>query len=213
MARWRTLHELVVVANVLVDGGEELAKRYVDHNIIETKAGLDEYQRCHKGLGEKPIPYQERQKIIKDYERVINKYGKAFASPYGWAAEHLNLKKPILKNLEDSVSHSHMRTYYKFASQNVHAGAKGLFSTLGAYIDDDMFMLAGPSNAGFQEPALNTAYSIVQISSLLNYDRMNELDTIAQIKAMLILRDDISRKFIKTADTLEHDHMSMLENL
>jgi hypothetical protein len=39
MARWRTLYEVSVVAMVIAEGGETLAKRYVDHQYVEAKGG------------------------------------------------------------------------------------------------------------------------------------------------------------------------------
>jgi hypothetical protein len=39
MARWRSLYEVSVVAMVIVEGGETLARRYVDHQHVERKEG------------------------------------------------------------------------------------------------------------------------------------------------------------------------------
>lgn len=213
MARWRTLHELVVVASTLIDGGDDLARRYMDHEIIETKAELDEYQRCYQKLGLQPIEYRERKRIEREYERILGKYGKEFRTPYGWAASHLDHPRPLVNDLARAVSYSHMYPYYKLASQNVHASSKRLFNSLSAMDGYDMMMHAGPSNAGIDEPAINTAHSLVQITSLLNNDQISKLDFQIELKTLLLLRDETSKKFMKAAQELQHDHMAILENL
>lgn len=40
MARWRTLHEVTCVAMVLADGGDALARRYLEHDAVESKKAL-----------------------------------------------------------------------------------------------------------------------------------------------------------------------------
>jgi hypothetical protein len=210
MARWRTLHEIVVVASVITDGGEELAEKYVKHEIVESKAEMDEFERCHVALGYKPISKREKQQVLKAYDAAIQTYGKTFASTYGWAADYLNLKKPILRDLENAAEHSHMRSYYKFASQNVHAGAKRLTYQLGSISNgDDMPILVGSSNTGLEEPGQNTAISIMQITALLNDERVTNLDVIVQSKMLLLLCDDIARAFTRTARKLQRDEAAL----
>lgn len=43
MARWRTLHEISVVAQVLADGGEPIAERYLEYEAVEAKRALTKY--------------------------------------------------------------------------------------------------------------------------------------------------------------------------
>ena len=37
MARWRTLHEIAIVAIVLSKHGEDIAQGYLDHQAVESK--------------------------------------------------------------------------------------------------------------------------------------------------------------------------------
>ena len=37
MARWRTLHEIAVVAAVILQHGDDIAERYIDHQAVESK--------------------------------------------------------------------------------------------------------------------------------------------------------------------------------
>lgn len=48
MARWRTLHEITIVAAVITKFGEELAERYVYYQIVESFGALKAYERNHE---------------------------------------------------------------------------------------------------------------------------------------------------------------------
>lgn len=186
IARWRTLHEIHVVASLIATGGEDLARRYVDHHAIEAKRGLDQYQLCHADLGYRPVPKATANRISRGYNSLIAKYGKSFVSQYGWAAQHLNIAKPNFTDLERASGRAIMRSHYKWASDNVHAGPKGLFVKLGQL--DPSGISAGASNVGFSEPGQNTAHTLLQITTLLldptrSYDDAMAVQVLADIQA------------------------------
>src|SRR5260370_35431821 len=56
MARWRTLHEIAVVAAVISQHGEDIAERYVDHQAVWSKRALGKNKAGHKSLGLQPLP-------------------------------------------------------------------------------------------------------------------------------------------------------------
>jgi len=89
MARWRTLHEVATVASVIAIHGEEMAERYVHHQVVEAYKGLIAYERDHVGLRFKPISKKESQRIRKAYAAAVRRFGTKFAEEYGWAAHHL----------------------------------------------------------------------------------------------------------------------------
>lgn len=186
MARWRTLHELSVVATLIADGDEALAERYINHDVVEVKRQADDYNLTQVPLGYPPISKRVQRRIDNDFVEVLKQYGPEFGSPYGWATIHLNKKRPTFKDLQDFSGRSGMNSYYKLASFNVHAGARTMFfrhSNLGR---DDV-VVAGRSNAGLSEPAQHTAYSLLQISALLlentkNFDRLLEMQTFISIR-------------------------------
>ena len=168
MARWRTIYEIGVVATVISAGGDELAQRYMAHEAVELKLALDEYDRCHQALGFKPMSLKERRRVERAFKAAVNTHGPEFGKPYGWAAQHLGLKRVTFKELEDAADRSEMRSYYKMASYNVHADAKGVFHRLGVLGDPSM-VITGASDAGFVDPGQNTATTLVQITALLRY--------------------------------------------
>lgn len=202
MARWRTLYEIGVVATVIADCGEEMAERYVMHQIIEAKSAMDEYARCSLLLGYKPVSKRESVKIVKDHDDMLAKYGKEFGSLYGWAAHHLNRKKPIFPDLESAAGRAAMRSHYKMASYNVHASAKGIFFRLSLL--DSSGVIAGASNAGLTEPGQNTAITLTIITSLL-FGRPWKLEDIVALQTLAKLRDEIPGALYRAEHKLKRD--------
>ena len=100
MARWRTLHEIAVVAAIISRHGEDIAQRYLAHQAVESKRAMNKYLDCCQQLGYRPLPAREVRKIANAYDVAIATYGEPFKSHYGWAAEHLKKKRPTFADLE-----------------------------------------------------------------------------------------------------------------
>ena len=186
MARWRTLHELSVVAAMITNGDEDLAERYILHDAVEVKRQADEYDATQLLLGNTPIKKRQRAAIERRYQTVMDRFGPAFTHPYGWAAKHLNHKKPTFKEVQVAAGSSGMNSYYKLASFNVHAGARSLFFNLSSIGIQDV-ILAGKSNAGLAEPGDRLAQTLLLITSLCigissNFDRIAELNCLIHIR-------------------------------
>ena len=206
MARWRTLYEVGVVTAVIAEAGEELAKSYIQHEVIESKFAMDEYARCHVALGYKPFPKRERQRTERAFAAAVRAHGGDFGKPYGWAAVHLKKKKVTFRDLEHAAQRSAMRSYYKMASYSVHADTpKSIFYRLGV-IGDQSIVIAGATDAGFTEPAQNTAFTLVQITGLLLADRMSNLDAMIKLRVLTMIRDEVPNTFFRAARKLKRDH-------
>lgn len=211
MARWRTLHEITVVTTLLVEHGEDLAVRYRSHAAVEAKRAMDRFILSHEQLGYAAPTKKEIAAAESSYRACLDRFGDNFGSEYGWAAQHLKTKKPRLVDLEVAAGKGAMQSYYRMASYNVHAGARGIDFRLGL-LDGagSPTALAGVSNAGFVDPARNTAHDLVFITTLLSsgttrFDRMLEWQILAQ------LRDDLLRKLDKAQKALERAHRAQLK--
>lgn len=191
MARWRTLHEIGVVAQIICEHGEDLAVRYMAHDIVEAKAALDEYERSMVPLGAKPSSKHEKESLNREYNRALTKYGRFFKSNYGWAADHLNNPKPTFSDLERAVKNTQIRSYYKMASYNVHASPKGIFFRLGTFRD---LIISGRSNAGLVDPAQRTAYTLSLITSLFGAPQ-GDAAVMLRLRALLQIRDMLVEEF------------------
>jgi hypothetical protein len=203
MARWRTLHEIGVVAAILSQHGEDIAERYLAHQAVESKRAMNKYLSCHASLGYKPLPTREVKKITKAYDAAIAKYGDGFKSPYGWAAYHLKNKQPNFTDLEREAGRAEMRSHYQMGNDNVHAGVKSMFIRLGLMDKYDR-LLAGRSNGGLMEPGQNTAHTLTQISVIVCLSEAN-MDDLVVADMMRMLRAEIPRSFYQADKRLRKD--------
>ena len=96
-----------------------------------------------------------------------------------------------------------MRSHYKLASYNVHAGPHGAYFRLGL-LDRGSGFLIGASNAGLVEPGQNAAHTLTQISALLLSER-RDFDQIVALRVMMELRNEIPKAFAKADRKLRRD--------
>ena len=93
MARWRSLHEISVLANFLEKGTEELCQRYLDYYFIENHYEILEYQKNCERLGYESLSEEKIEESRKLVEVQKEKYGNDFSRPYGWIGNTLPKKK------------------------------------------------------------------------------------------------------------------------
>jgi hypothetical protein len=195
-SRWRTLHEISVVAMVLGDHGEEMAVRYLDHDVVEAQRAAEEYERCHPKAAAKRKNVAELRRIKAAYDAAIACHGSEFRTPYGWAAKHLGVDKPTFRHLEEAAVQAQMRLQYKVASYGVHAGTKGLTVSVA-----DVFGEGPPGAAsigGLQEAGVETAYSLLRLTGPLLGPQWS-IDKLAGLNALITLRDDAAKAFSRGA--------------
>ena len=193
MARWRTLSEVLTVATLIADHGDDLAARYIEHEAVEHARAVRVYLRVQSELGERPLPQREQREIQAAYDAALLKHGPDFKNEYGWASVITGKASPGFADLEVLAGRSTLRSHYKFASYSVHAGLRGLKFQLGLP-DTDNMMLTGPSNVGLEEPGRLTAHSLAHLSSLLISTRSTLQYTI-EIGVLIRLRDQTTKAF------------------
>lgn len=93
LARQRTLHELAVTASFIKEHGSETAKRYWEHNVIESCKIVKEHERYCERLGQTPYEPAYIEQLHLRKAAFIDKYGKIFDDQYGWAAHALGKEK------------------------------------------------------------------------------------------------------------------------
>jgi hypothetical protein len=208
MARWRTLHEIGVVAAVISKHGEGIAERYVAHQAVESRRGMQKYMDCHKHLGYKPLAVRTIAKIERAYSETVAQYGETFKSEYGWAAHHLKKVRPTFADLEAEAGHAKMRTYYQMGNNNVHAGVKSMYVRLGL-LGDYSGLLAGRSNAGLTDPGQNAAHTLTQIAILVCMSA--KMDDLVVGNVVRMVRDEIPRSFLRADKRLRNKHRAVLK--
>ena len=203
-ARWRSLYEITVTAEFIRENGNEAARRYMLHNIIESSSGIQDYQKYCRIHGYEPFSREEIADMNKDRNEIIDSFGEGFKEAYGWASDILrklnqNLKptfKANFREIERATQFEYMHGYYRMASHNVHAGSKALTFRLGTPIKSrGLPMRFGPSDTGFTDPAHGTSIALYQLSTILLTTRPNIYRRVT-INVLEMLMDEIGNTFL-----------------
>jgi hypothetical protein len=204
-ARWRTLHELVVVAFFIEQKGAEVAERYLLHVAIESFKAANQYQEHCNALGQGPFSTEEMQQLKDRRDDLCTRFGKAYGTDWGWAAAALGCEKPTFFDIERAVSFEHMRPYFKLACYSNHAGCKGLIFDLGKALvpSGEEILLAGPSDAGMFDPGVCTARSMFQITANMILHREVSLTSLVTATALGQLAGEIEDAFATAEADLE----------
>ena len=206
-ARWRSLHEIAVVGDFLVQGGDELAQRYLLHDTIQRYKLACALRDHADRINEVPLTQSEFDQLESDHSDLISCFGKPFGKDYGWAASALGNNDPNLSNIEFSVKSNHWRPYYKMASSNIHPNAHGIYFRLGLSKESDNVLLAGPSNFGVTDPGHLTAVSLLNITvSLLMLEPT--IDDFVHSAILQHLADEVSESFLHVNRMVEEQAKS-----
>lgn len=190
MARWRTLHEITIVALLIHEFGDKLAERYLSHRAVDRFREMKVFMEAGPLLGEQPLTKRDIAKITRGYDVALEQFGENFRHDHGWAANLIpGNSNPKFIHLEKLAGKATMRSYYKFASHNVHAGISGLAMRLSARYAPHS-LISGASNTGFLEPGQNTAFTLTQLTSTL-WQPPFTLDKLAVMQSLILLRNAV----------------------
>nr|WP_320048705.1 DUF5677 domain-containing protein [uncultured Desulfuromonas sp.] len=197
-ARWRALHEVNVTAMFIAKYGQDCAERFYFHDIVDSYDGMVEHKKYEDRLQEKAASQEVIDSCKVKYDELIARYGKKFGDHYGWASYLFpNHRRVSFTAIEKDVGLDHMRPYYKWASQNIHAGSKGMRNRLGLCEAKEDILLVGQSNSGMTDPAHATAISLSQITCTLLMLQPT-LDHIVIIKISDEFQEDVGRAFLES---------------
>jgi hypothetical protein len=205
LARWRTLHEIEVVATLIAEHGDALAERYVAHEVIEEAKMTRLAKETAEELGYKPPSKRELDRDEANVKAAVEKYGVGFDRDYGWAIGQVSPSNSFT-DLAKAANRSRLRAHYKLASNNVHAGIRGISHQLGSM--GTQTLLAGASNAGLDEAGQNAAISLSVVNQLLVVDTRDQtefagtLDDTLQLKVLAEMMEDAIRCFVRAGRKL-----------
>jgi hypothetical protein len=209
--RWRTLHELAVVANILVERGQsnDLAERFLLHERAESAWDAGSFQRHATALGYEPLMQAEIDQLDRVRDELARRFGADFPRPYGWAAILVAPERPTFSKLEELAGMAHMQPWYKLTSHAVRAGSKGAalgVKKRGAH----QFMMAGPSNIDLADPGHGALIALTQVTiCLLLRTRVDSIPEeplrILVAKTLLELTDKAGDAFLTAHQKLERD--------
>jgi len=192
-ARWRTLHELAVVADFLKNHDNITAERFLLHEHIDTYKSALQYQKHCSMLGRQPLSKNDMDHLRQRHDTLVARFGRDFKNNWGWAAVATGKTSPNFSDIEKQSGLEHIRPFVKEAHGNVHASAKGTLQRLGLIPEVDI-LLAGPSIFGLGEPGRNTAFSTLLLTTSLLLLRPT-LEHISYVTAMQTLHQEIHDAF------------------
>jgi len=208
-ARCRTLHELAVFAIVIGEHDQEVAERFLLHDLIENSENADIYQAYAERLGEKPLSKAGLDRIHAHRDAAIRRFGKRFKGRYGWAASLFPGKDPpTFGRLQTLASLAFWRPFYDLSTHlGVHASSKGARLNI-VPAHRGKVLLAGPTNAGLADPGQEALISLLQVTTtLLTKGRPLQADPIPLIVARTLAKlvDDAEVEFMRAHHKLEAD--------
>ena len=194
-ARWRTLHEIAVTSSFLIERGEDAADRYLSHFVCEQLKAARSYEEHRQKLGYGPL----RPKVLRDLEAEVDglkqKYGEDFRHDYGWAAHALQKPRVNFSQIEEAVKLPFMRPFYRLASEQIHASSRGAIMRVGLIEQTamDLKVLAGPSNYGFADAAMNSARALMLSAACLG-----QVDATLDMNVTLMILAKWERPLVKS---------------
>jgi len=197
IARWRTLHEIVVIGYFIQKNGQDSAERYLLHDAIESYNSIEKYIRKpdiykkHKQALSEPLLSMNEMKATQRIKiKLCEKYGKKYETDYGWAANIIS--DPNFSKIEEYVNVDHLHPYYKMANISVHGGSKGINFFLSS--PNKNVIPAGPGNMGMTDPGQLAAISLFQMNTILLLSKPS-IYRMAEIAALKKLLNRIKRSF------------------
>lgn len=167
-ARWRTAHELTVLLTFIGMHDQELARRFAAYEAVEH---LRFTTAARKAAVENPG--DPTQGPNDDYERRVQlrvdelkaQYGNELAGDYGWAVKAVGGSgRTSFEAIEKYVGRSHSRTYYRYASNQIHAGQYGLLRQLGSSGGGRKVIHVGPHPDGLHHAGIACAFELADSS-------------------------------------------------
>lgn len=209
--RWRTLHELNVVAQFLRQHGDPIVERYFAHVDVKNYNVSLEYQRCAPALG---YPLEDPSAIATlkaKHDAAVATFPGLADGDWAWAKPALTTLTPKKRvrftDLEGSVGLEKWRAHAGMAHHNVHGGPHGALFRLGLPAGTGAIAIAGPSLYGLADPGHATGISLVQLTLQLVMPRSAENDAdpmhVAAGGALLPLLDSVGRLFGAAHDRQE----------
>lgn len=128
MILWRSLYENAIILLVLaLENDNELADKYFQHSVRNSRRKILSYQKNYKELKFKPLPNSTEKVLQAEIDKLNTRYGKDFLdNEYGWADSLFSGKqKANFMLLEERVEMNRFRPYYILCCEQVHSNFNG----------------------------------------------------------------------------------------
>ncbi len=218
-ARWRTLHEITVIAVFIEQKGNFFAEAYLLHGVIKEQHILKEHKNGLENFGYIMPDSKYADAIDKEVEKLKRRYPNRYMDQYGWATTAFpprssgKYEMVTFKQIEEEVDFDVFRPFYEFANNNIHGGSYaldfqfGLPSSLNLGKKEKIF-LAGASSFGIEEVGQKTVMSLVNLTTTVlmgNYLKNTSdrnIEYRALVKTIYKFADETFDAFDKAYNTL-----------
>jgi hypothetical protein len=196
---WKTLHEITCVSYFVSKHGENMAKRFLDYEVVERYFQAEALLKHQQKIGYDTLSEREFEVVKKEFSKTKKAYGLDFVKktnyPYGWVPRKV-LKTRSLREIEKSVDLDMLRPFYDLACYSVHGGPKGLIFKPTLIKDErkSAFIPLGPSNYGLADPGKISAISLGQVTACLLLSE-STVKRLIIVEALRNLVDEINDAF------------------
>jgi len=199
LSRWRTLHELAVVATFLENNDKEISRRFLAHRGVASAKALKQYLEFLPRSNMSPLQPGELEAAESHRSSLLAEFGKEFDEEMGWAFPVIPKPKRInLYDLELATGLDHWRPRFRWASDDIHVGAKPYHASLGAAerAKDSPVLLTGRSNSAFTDPAHMCVISLNLVNHALPKEYQTDEDRLI-LMALRILSNEVGETFLE----------------
>lgn len=165
LASQRTGYELAVRSMVLrahagESGHEDLVERYHLHDEIGREADMREYRRTSNALGFAPMDDAKVEAAGERRKELLERFGKQFGQPYGWAVGLPGVMSGNFKELETLAGVDHRRGIYRWASHYVHGDPSSLRMSIMRRGGVSKGVVSDLTNVHLTDPAQFSLYAL-----------------------------------------------------
>lgn len=203
LARWRTLHEISVVAMFIVQSDQDTAKRYLASFQFNAHRAAVQFNKYADRANLSPFSAEEIEAMRSACDAFEKELGRAIGRDYDWAKEAVQKDRATFLDLEEATGLDHWRPRYRWASQHTHAGHRPSDKLLGMSEAKKPVNLVGSSNSGFVDPFSMAAISI-SVCCAAFFARRPTIDSVVALKSIEVLSERLGHvAFQLETDTLE----------
>lgn len=210
LSRWRSLHEITVVASFLSSSDPEIAEKYLESFHVQAYKAIRQHQEHAERANLEPFSQEDEIEIKAARDHILKKFGENIDSDYGWAATALGKKKPNFYDIEKATGLDHWRPRYKWASHYMHANFKPRTTLLGVAGMMPQGFLVGQSNSGLTDPAHMMAVTLQVLTTTLILERPTPVNGV-MARVLAIMSDQIGEAFLKRERRLMEWHQKKIQ--
>ena len=206
---WKTLHEITCVSYFISKYGEDMAKRFLDYEVVESYFQAEAIHKHQRKMDCTSLSERDFKAAERNFKKIKKTYGLDFVKktnyPYGWVPCTV-LKTRSFKEIEKSVKLDIFRPYYDLAVYDVYSGSNGLIFKHGIMKTKRkrVVLPVGPSNYGLADPGKSAAISLGQVTACLLSSESN-IKRLVIVEALRNLVDEICDAFCEIQAEFSED--------